>query len=269
MLRPDRQMKQYLRKVLLLRYLLESWRVLRRQYGLGFGWLQGVGACIRFCQEFAGFRSLQPNNPNFSLNPEYLFPFLLDRTKTTPLEPVYFVQGTWFANRLAQARPAHHVDVGSDAKTMALVASFVPVTMVDIRPVTLKAAGFSFVKGSILALPFESGSVESLSSLCVVEHIGLGRYGDSPDPWGSEKAWRELLRILKPGGDFYVSVPVDSANRVYFNAHRAFTRDYVLQLSAGLQLIHEQYLYGETVVPQVEKDRGFGTGMFHFSKPQG
>lgn len=54
-----------------------------------------------------GFSFLAAKNPNFSLNPEYLFPCLLVRTKTTPLEPVYFVQDTWFANRLAQgpARP--------------------------------------------------------------------------------------------------------------------------------------------------------------------
>jgi hypothetical protein len=48
-----------------------------------------------------------------------------------------------------------------------------------------------FKEGSILALPFESGSIKSLSSLCVVEHIGLGRYGDEIDPFGSESAIKE------------------------------------------------------------------------------
>ncbi|HEY1173791.1 MAG TPA: DUF268 domain-containing protein [Verrucomicrobiae bacterium] len=260
-------MKDRLRKIFLLRFLLESWRALRRHYGLNFGWLKGVSACTQFYREFRAFQMMQPKNPHFTLNPDNLYPCLLDRTDTTPLEPVYFVQDTWFAHRLSQVRPLQHVDVGSSAKTMALVAQFVPVTMVDIRPVVLKAVDFSFREGSILSLPFADSSVASLSSLCVVEHIGLGRYGDPFDPWGSEKAWQELLRVLQPGGHLYISVPIDSANHVYYNAHRAFTRQYVLQLSAGLELLNEQYLYGYDVQPHYAPERGFGTGMFHFRKP--
>ena len=259
-------MREALKRVNFLRVCVTSLRVLSRQYGLGLRWLGGVGALLRFRGEFRRFRDLNRANPAFVLAGADMFPCLTDRTEHTPVEPVYFVQDTWFAGRLSQARPAAHVDVGSSAKTMALVAQFVPVTMVDIRPVKLPAAGFSFVKGSILALPFADGTVASLSSLCVVEHIGLGRYGDEPDPFGSEKAWKELLRVLAPGGDFYVSVPVDSVNRIYFNAHRAFTRDYVLSLSAGLELVQEQYLYGTEVVRDFEPTRGFGTGMFHFRK---
>ncbi len=260
-------MKERLRKNLLLRFLLESWRALRRQYGLNFNWLKGISACKQFCREFRAFQKVQPENPHFTLSPDNLFPCLLDRTETTPLEPVYFVQDTWFAHRLSQVRPSQHVDVGSSAKTMALIAQFIPVTMVDIRPVVLQAVDFSFREGSILSLPFEDSSVDSLSSLCVVEHIGLGRYGDPFDPWGSEKAWRELLRVLKPGGHLYISVPVDSVNRVYYNAHRAFTRQYVLELSTGLELLNEQYLYGYDVQTHYEPNRGFGNGMFHFRKP--
>ena len=149
---------------------------------------------------------------------------------------------------------------------MALVAQFVPVTLVDIRPVEIEVAGFSFLRGSVLALPFADGSLASLSSLCVIEHIGLGRYGDSFDAHGSEKAAAELRRVLAPGGDLYVSVPVDAACRIYFNAHRAFTRDYLLALFPGLGLIEERYIYGRAVVPAYEPQRGFGTGLYHLRR---
>jgi len=185
----------------------------------------------------------------------------------TPVEPIYFVQDTWFAGCVSDRRPAHHVDVGSAAKTMALVAQFIPVTMVDIRPVPITVPGFTFVTGSILNMPFPDDSVPSLSSLCVVEHIGLGRYGDEPDAWGSEKALRELQRVLAAGGDLYLSVPVDADNKVFFNAHRAFTRDYIMGQCQGLELIEEKFLYGFEVVPDYAPNRGFGTGMFHFQKP--
>lgn len=248
-----------------VRATYEVVRTLRNQFGLGLRWIGGLFSLWSFGSEYRRFRRMN-TGASFGLRGRDIRPCLLDRTSQTPIEPVYFVQDTWFAHRLSARRPARHVDVGSSAKTMALVAQFVPVTMIDIRPVPLSVPNYSFIKGSILALPFEDGTVESLSSLCVIEHIGLGRYGDEMDAWGSEKAWKEMLRVLKPGGDFYVSVPVDASNRVYFNAHRAFTRDYVMELSQGLNLVHEQYLYGTEIVPSFNPSRGFGTGMFHFKK---
>jgi len=67
--------------------------------------------------------------------------------------------------------------------------------MVDIRPIDVSLDNLFFVKGSILNLPFRNNSIESISSLCVVEHIGLGRYGNVIDPYGSEKAIKELKRV--------------------------------------------------------------------------
>ena len=75
----------------------------------------------------------------------------------------------------------------------------------------------------------------SLSSLCVIERIGLGRYGDPLDP--SENAIQELKRILQLDGDFYVSVPLDDENRVYFDAHSAFQEDYMRKLFEPLEVV--------------------------------
>src|SRR6185295_13896333 len=135
----------------------------------------------------------------------------------------------------------------SSVKSMALIAQFVPVTLVDIRPVEIECPGFTFVTGSVLALPFPDRSVPSLSSLCVIEHIGLGRYGDPLDARGSEKAAAELSRVLAPGGELYVSVPVDAECRICFNAHRAFSRDYLLSLFPGLKMREERYIYGRKI----------------------
>jgi len=106
----------------------------------------------------------------------------------------------------------------------------------------------------------------SLSSLCVIEHIGLGRYGDPIDAFGSEKAAKELQRVLAPEGNLYLSVPVDSECRVYFNAHRTFTRECVLELFSQLVLIEEKYIYGREFCEHYDSGKGFGTGLFHFRK---
>ena len=132
------------------------------------------------------------------------FPCLFDNLNFTPLEPTYFFQDSWASKHIFDMKPSHHYDIGSSAKTIGILSQFVPITMIDIRPIELELPNLFFKKGSILELPFEDNSIETLSSLCVVEHIGLGRYGDPLDPFGSEKAIKELKRVLKWGGDYIV-----------------------------------------------------------------
>ena len=248
-----------------LRVLYRAWRAMAEQFGLGFRWITGLMRLGGFAGEYRRFQRLNANTP-FALRGRDILPCLNDRTTTTPVEPVYFLQDTWFARKIADLRPVSHVDVGSSAKSMALVAQFVPVVLVDIRPVEIELERFSFLKGSVLELPFADRSLASLSSLCVIEHIGLGRYGDPVDARGSEKAAAELVRVLGSGGDLYVSVPVDKECCIYFNAHRAFTPAYLLSLFPGLELIEERYIYGRSLCRSYEPQRGFGTGLYHLRR---
>jgi SAM-dependent methyltransferase len=177
-----------------------------------------------------------------------------------------FFQDAWCAQKIFQNKPARHYDVGSSAEMLGILSQFTPVTMIDIRPLPLSLKGLTFVEGNVLHMPFADSSLESLSSICVIEHIGLGRYGDEIDPFGSEKAAAEFVRVLKRGGKLYVSVPIDEENRVYFNAHRAFTRGKVLEMFSSLALREEQYLYGTKLYDAYDPLKKFGTGMFYFAK---
>ena len=137
--------------------------------------------------------------------------------------------------------------------------------MVDIRPLTVSMESLKFMEGSILNLPFPDASVPSVSSLCVVEHIGLGRYGDPLDPEGTVKAVEELKRIVKPGGDLYISVPVDDVNRIYYNAHRAFSEQYLEQLFMPFEIVERRYIFGDEFTNELRE--GFGTGCYHLRRP--
>ena len=218
---------------------------------------------IWFVQQFHNFKKMS-NNKNFE-EVEY-FPCLFDNLNYTPLEPTYFFQDSWAAKKIFEIKPIHHYDVGSSAKTIGILSQFVPITMIDIRPIELELENLYFKEGSILELPFKDNSLETISSLCVVEHIGLGRYGDPLDPYGSEKAIKELKRVLKIGGIILFSVPVDSENKIYFNAHRAFTRDYVLELFDGFSLLEERYHYGTKMYDSYNQSKGFGTGLYMMRK---
>ena len=137
--------------------------------------------------------------------------------------------------------------------------------MVDLRPLPVTMDTLNFKAGSILSLPFADASAPSVSSLCVVEHIGLGRYGDPLDPQGTVKAVAELKRIVQPGGDLYISVPVDDVNRIYFNAHRAFCETYLNELFAPFEICDRKYIFGNEFTDKLKA--GFGTGCYHLRRP--
>lgn len=218
---------------------------------------------VWFFHELRVFKK-QINNKKFK-ELEY-YPCLFDNLTYTPLDPTYFFQDSWAAKHIFDLKPTHHYDVGSSAKTMGIISQFTAVTMVDIRPIELELPNLFFRKGSILELPFEDGSIDSLSSLCVVEHIGLGRYGDPVDSFGSEKAIIELKRVLSKEGVLLFSVPVDKINKIFFNAHRAFTRDYIMELFDGFVVIDEKYHYGTKLYDEYDPQKGFGTGLFMMKK---
>lgn len=216
-----------------------------------------------FFNSLKKLRTLEKNSHFKSI--EY-HPCLFDNLSHTPLEPTYFFQDSWAAKHIFKLKPKHHYDVGSSAKTMGILSQFVPKTFIDIRPIELELSNLFFKKGSILNLPFENNSIDSLSSLCVVEHIGLGRYGDPIDSFGSEKAIKELKRVLKVGGVILFSVPVGDKNKIYFNAHRAFTREYILELFDGFELLDEKYHYGTKMFNEYNNKKGFGTGLYMLKK---
>jgi SAM-dependent methyltransferase len=216
-----------------------------------------------FLQQYKNYRKMKDNE---KFKKTTWFPCLNDNLSHTPLDPTYFFQDSWAAKHIYKLKPKHHYDVGSSAKTIGILSQFVPITMIDIRPIELQLENLHFKQGSILELPFEDNSIETLSSLCVVEHIGLGRYGDDLDPMGSEKAIKELKRIMKIGGIILLSIPVDSENKIYFNAHRAFTREYILELFSGFKILDEKYHYGNRMFDKYEPSKGFGTGMFMLQK---
>ena len=258
-------MRTYLAEVSFLRVVYRLYKTLKYQYGFSVRWLKGLFDLGLFWQEYQTFQA-KNDNDNFETKIKYWHPYLQDKTETTPIEPVYFFQDTWAARKIFDLKPEHHYDVGSSVKTIGIISQYVPVTMVDIRPIDVELENLHFKEGSVLNLPFEDNSIESISTLCVIEHIGLGRYGDPIDAWGSEKAIEELKRVTKKNGTILFSVPVDDRDKVYFNANRAFTRDHIIKLFDECELIEEKYQYGKKLYDSYDANKGFGTGLYMFRK---
>ncbi|MBI1395528.1 MAG: DUF268 domain-containing protein [Betaproteobacteria bacterium] len=198
------------------------------------------------------------------------YPCLADATSRTAFDPHYFHQAAWLARRLAAASPERHVDVGSDVGMIGVLSAFVPVEFVDIRPLAVELSGLDPRAGSLLAMDHPSRSVASLSCLHVIEHVGLARYGDPLDPAGHEKAAAELVRVLAPGGDLYLSTPV-GRERVCFNAHRVFSHATIARLFGELELRSFSLVDdgGTFHVSASHRDADacdYGCGLFHFRR---
>lgn len=185
----------------------------------------------------------------------------------------YFFQDLWAAQRLHELSVREHVDVGSRVDGfVAHVLTFARVIYVDIRPLNGAAEGLEFRQGSLLDLPFASDSVASLSCLHVLEHAGLGRYGDSVDPEAYRLSARELQRILKPGGYLLIGVPI-GRERLCFDAHRVFSPKSIMTLFSNLELREFSLIpdRGDRVSRFESFDRvvesQYACGLFMFQKP--
>lgn len=222
-------------------------------------WGKDTSLWMRFWKDLDKFNCLAGER---LASPEWLVPKLYDCTTTTPIPADYFYQDAWAFELIAQHKPSRHVDIGSHYKYVSLLSKIVPLTMVDIRPLCLPMDTIHFLEGSITGLPFLDGSVSSLSSLCVVEHIGLGRYGDEIDPWGTDRAVSELLRVLAPGGKLYISVPLSDSTRVCFNAHREFRESDFLAKFGKAVLRQSRYIQQDRLGEEYYGGRAVGCYWF-------
>ncbi|MFO0874312.1 MAG: DUF268 domain-containing protein [Phycisphaerales bacterium] len=230
--------------------------------------IRGLATLPRFIADWRALR-----RAGTSLRLRDLYPQLGDRLPRTPFDPHYVLQAGWLARRIAERRPALHVDVGSDVRLIATLSAFVPVEFIDLRPPALSLPGLTCRAGDARHLDAADASIASLSCLHVIEHVGLGRYGDPIDPEGHAHAARELVRALAPGGRLYVSTPVGRP-RIEFNAHRVFDAEAFAALFAPLRLAHFAFVDdgGElrtTAAPTDTRTSEYACGLFEFTAPGG
>jgi SAM-dependent methyltransferase len=201
-------------------------------------------------------------------------PFLSDATNTTPFDRHYVYHTAWAARVLATTKPAVHVDISSSLYFVTNLSAFIPVEFFDYRPADITLPGLTSGRADLCNLPFSDASVYSLSCMHVVEHIGLGRYGDPLDPQGDLKAMAELQRVLAVDGSLLFVVPV-GAPRTCFNAHRIYAYDQIIAAFAELTLVTFALIRDDAegggllidAPPAMVASQRYGCGCFWFKRP--
>lgn len=193
-------------------------------------------APFSYLADYLRFRSLAKNGRRrFSLRWRDRYPCLADKTNKTSFDRHYIFHPAWASRILAETSPEYHVDISSTLYFCSLISAFIPVHFYDYRPADLDLSGLTSGAVDLLALAFADQSIKSLSCMHVVEHVGLGRYGDPLDPDGDLKAISELKRVLAVGGDLLFVVPVGRPE-IMFNAHRIYAYEQILEYFMGLTL---------------------------------
>lgn len=213
------------------------------------------------------------STPEFRLRVADAFPILTDRYESAGFaRGHYFHQDLWAARKIFQQRPVEHVDVGSRIDGfVAHLLSFMPVKIVDIRPLVSNVDGLTYLQDDATSLSMLRGdSVLSLSSLHAAEHFGLGRYSDPIDPDACFKFMESLQRVLAPNGKLYFSVPI-GRERVEFNAHRVFSPRTILKQFASLKLESFSFVGDDGLIymntdPHALPTSEMACGLFEFAK---
>ena len=200
-------------------------------------------------------------------------PILDENTSDMGYEPHYTYHLAWAARKLKSRAPVKHYDFSSSLAFCAIASAWIDIFHFDYRSPTITLAGLRAGQADLMGLPFPDGSLDSVSCMHVVEHVGLGRYGDPIDPQGDRNAAAELSRVLAPGGHLLFVVPVGEP-RICFNAHRVYGLSQVLDLFTTLKLedyaiVPDDYFGGmlERPAEEVILEQKWGCGCFHFVKP--
>jgi SAM-dependent methyltransferase len=225
-----------------------------------------------FNDDFDQFVQLAGGAPRLRISPGDIKPQLSDRGSVTPIDRHYTYHPAWAARVLAKTRPGKHVDISSIVNFCTVVSAFIPVEFYDFRPAPIELDRLYTGAANLTKLHFRSDSIASLSCMHVIEHIGLGRYGDPLDPDGDLKAIGELVRVLAPDGDLLVATPVGRP-RVAFNAHRVYDHEVFAGYFAPLELVEFAFIEergegGLIVAPPPARVRAesYGCGCFWFRK---
>lgn len=190
---------------------------------------------LRIPQQFLALRRVAA--PRFALRWQDRWLCLRDATSLTSFDRHYVFHTAWACRILAESRPAEHVDISSSLYFVATASAFVPIRFYDYRPAQLGLSGLTCDQADLTRLHFADRSIESLSCMHVVEHVGLARYGDPLDYDGDLKAVSELRRVLAVGGQLLFVVPIGGEARIQFNAHRIYTYRSVLAMFEEFELV--------------------------------
>jgi hypothetical protein len=224
-------------------------RIFRRT---GFKILRTIGSpfsTIKVLSDFFMFK--RKNSTRFKISIFDLYPISNEKTSETVFDQHYIYHPAWAARIVKEINPEFHTDISSTLSFCTILSAFIPVKFYDYRPAPLIIDGLKSLKADLTKLPFPDNSIESISCMHTIEHVGLGRYGDPIDPDGDIKAAKELKRVVRSGGSLLIVTPVGKP-RIEYNAHRIYSPYQIRDMFIDNNFTLKEFAF----IPQRNEDGG-------------
>jgi hypothetical protein len=198
------------------------------------------------------------------------YPCIKDKTIKTGFDAHYVYHTSWAARKVKEVNPYVHTDISSSLYFSGIVSAFVPVNFYDYRPADLSLSNLKSTHADLSRLEFADNSINSLSCMHTVEHIGLGRYGDPINSSSDLQAIDELKRVLSVGGSLLFVVPV-GLPKIEYNAHRIYSYEMIIEYFKDLELKEFSLVtdignFIENADSILVKEQKYGCGCFWFIK---
>lgn len=251
--------KIYLRKIYIYLTLI----------GIDLKKLFSLGRIFRFIREYYIFKNKKP-----ICN---VYPCLEDYdNQANEFKNQFFHADLLVAQYIYEDNPKNHLDIGSRIDGLVShVASFRKIDVIDVRGVDIQPHKNIFTIQKDIIDSQDSTiteKYESISSIGVLAHIGLGRYGDKIDADGHLKAIDAICKLALKGCKIYIMTPVGK-KKIEFNAHRIFEPEEIINRFAlnncellKFSLVNDDGNLEIDTDIKKSKHLNFGGGIYFFKK---
>jgi SAM-dependent methyltransferase len=139
------------------------------------------------------------------------------------------------ACHLNRLNPEKILDIGSYRHFIIGALSHFNITSIDVRERKPVSDNETVISSDAKAIILPDNMFDVVMSLCSLEHFGLGRYGDEFDLGADKKAFKEMIRVLKPNGRLIFSTTVTRAKpSIIFNTLRIYSFEMLRQFCVDL-----------------------------------
>jgi len=170
-----------------------------------------------------------------------VFKVMVDESGSHPGNHVDY-ECAFASHHIARITPQKILDVGSYRLwIIGLLANYSVVT-VDARERKTYLTNEQAITCDAKDIKYPSNSFDVVTSLCAIEHFGLGRYGDEFDLSADKTAFEEMVRVLRPQGHLIYTTTITRADpSLAFNAARTYGYEMLTRLSADLVCVEEKF----------------------------
>lgn len=186
--------------------------------------VQSIRSLPKFYSDYKRLRTDQALNDG-GLRIERFYPVLTERAEPSgEASGHYFHQDLLVAQKVFASGAMRVVDVGSRVDGfVAHLAAFRKIEVIDIRVLKSDHDNIVFLQRNLMGedVSRKLGQSDLVTCLYVLEHFGLGRYGDPIAADDHVRGLRNLERLVADGGRLLLGVPI-GRQRIEFNARRVF-----------------------------------------------